>query len=265
MFSSETPLIIGHRGASASAPENTLAAFARALDDGADGIELDVRPAADRLPVVIHDATLKRTRLRNAAVGHLTLSELAATDAGTWFNRTYPAFANDEYARECVPTLEQVFQLFLSRTGPAVIYVELKTDNKTCADFIRAIIGLINRLEIQARAVIVSFDLAALELVKQIDPSIRTGALFAPRHGAATGLRAAKIVASASACGATEILLHRLIARPRLIKAAIASNLRVVVWTVDDPEWIRRAKDLGVHALITNNPALLLKAKASLP
>ncbi|MDQ3754751.1 MAG: glycerophosphodiester phosphodiesterase, partial [Acidobacteriota bacterium] len=62
------PLIIGHRGASAVAPENTLGAFARALDDGADGIEFDVRLARDGVPIVIHDATLKRTALQDGAV-----------------------------------------------------------------------------------------------------------------------------------------------------------------------------------------------------
>jgi len=75
-------LIIGHRGNSAEAPENTIAAFARALNDGADGIEFDVRLARDRTPVVIHDATLKRTGGLPAAVSALSSAELTRLDVG---------------------------------------------------------------------------------------------------------------------------------------------------------------------------------------
>ncbi len=71
-----TPLILGHRGASALAPENTIAAFARAMHDGADGVEFDVRLSRDQVPVVIHDSTLKRTGLIDSVVSALTAAEL---------------------------------------------------------------------------------------------------------------------------------------------------------------------------------------------
>ncbi len=85
---SRLPLIIGHRGASALAPENTLAAFRRAIADGADGIEFDVRLARDGVAVVIHDATLERTGLLKRRVANLTADELQAIDVGSWFRRS---------------------------------------------------------------------------------------------------------------------------------------------------------------------------------
>lgn len=260
LASANSPLIIGHRGASAVAPENTLAAFARTLDAGADGVELDVRLARDGVPVVIHDATLKRTGLRDGAVGRMTSSELAAIDAGTWFNREHPALSNDDYAREGVPTLERVFQLVIGRDSskPLFIYVELKTDNKACDELVRSVVNLVNRYKFKARVVIVSLDLSALTKTKLVDSTIRTGALFAPRQGARLSLQAEDIITAAAACGADEILLHRLIARPKLVQAAISRDLPVAVWTVDDPVWIQRADKLGVSSLITNDPALLV-------
>lgn len=263
LLSITSPLIIAHRGSSAAAPENTLAAFARAFGDGADGIELDVRLARDGVPVVIHDATLQRTGTSRNAIAKMTSAQLAESDVGTWFNRAQALLAREEYSREGVPTLERVFQLVSDR-GPRKykIYVELKTDGPTPADLANAVAGLINRYKFQDRVVIVSFDLDALRQIKLIDSSIRTGALFAPRHDGGTGLRAEKIAGLATDCGAGEILLHRLIARPNLVDAAIGHGLAAVVWTVDDPAWLRRATDLGVHALITNKPDLFLAKRA---
>jgi glycerophosphoryl diester phosphodiesterase len=262
LFSNKSPLIIAHRGSSAVAPENTVAAFARALDDGADGIELDVRLAHDGVPVVIHDATLRRTGLTSGAIAQTSSSQLAGTDVGTWFNRAWPALAREEFASEVVPTLERVFQLAGDRKF--TIYVELKSDGKRSDDLVHSVVELITRYRFQKRVVVVSFDLEALRQTKLIGSSIRTGALFAPRHGGGAGLRTERIVAMATDSGADEILLHRLIARPKLVSSAIRNNLPVVVWTVDDAGWLQRARDLGVHALITNNPAVFL-ARRDLP
>ncbi|HKP37662.1 MAG TPA: glycerophosphodiester phosphodiesterase family protein [Pyrinomonadaceae bacterium] len=250
---SRLPLIIAHRGSSATTPENTIAAFTKALDDNADGIELDVRLARDGVPVVIHDATLGRTGLIDGAVAKMTSVELGKLDVGSWFK------AKDNYASEGVPSLEHVFQLVSDRAADNfIVYIELKTDAKSSDDLVRSVADLINNYRFQHHVVLVSFDLPALKQTKLLDPSIRTGALFAPRHGGGIGLRAERIVALALDCGADEILLHRFIARPKLISAAARANLPVVVWTVDDVAWLNRARDLGVHALITNDPALLL-------
>src|SRR6185295_10952895 len=117
-----TPLILGHRGASAVAPENTLAAFSRAMSDGADGIEFDVRLSRDQIPVVIHDSTLKRTGLDDRSVSELTARELGEVDVGRWF--AGPAQAASSFAGEHLPTLVQVLELFSTNTG--VLYLEMK-------------------------------------------------------------------------------------------------------------------------------------------
>src|SRR3990170_7761080 len=95
------PLIFAHRGASAYAPENTLAAFRLALDQGADGIELDAKLSADGEIVVIHDQTVDRTTPRKGRVDQLTLSELRKLDAGSW--------KGDVFSGEKIPALAEVF------------------------------------------------------------------------------------------------------------------------------------------------------------
>src|SRR5258708_35180782 len=110
------PLIIGHRGASTLAPENTLAAFKRALIDGAAGVELDVRLARDGVPVAIHDATLRRTGLREGVVAKLTSSGLAQMDAGRWFNSMHRRPARCDSCRQELSTPEQALDCFQKRS-----------------------------------------------------------------------------------------------------------------------------------------------------
>ena len=117
------PLIVAHRGASALVPENTLAAFARAISDGADGIEFDVRLAKDGVAVVFHDDTLSRTGLRNGNIADFTSIELANIDIGSWFNKMNPRLANPEYSRERVPTLPQTLNFLKDFKG--LIYIEM--------------------------------------------------------------------------------------------------------------------------------------------
>src|SRR5215510_1907373 len=151
----------------------------------ADGIELDVRLARDGMPVVIHDADLKRTALRKTSVASLTSAELGAIDAGSWFNRQHRQFARDEYANEHVPTLGQVFEIFARvRNKQWTIYVEVKTEPGSYQDLCEAVSGIISEYRFARKVVLVSFDLKALERMKTIDSTIRTGALFEPKRSA---------------------------------------------------------------------------------
>ena len=109
--SMRSPLIVGHRGSSAHAPENTFAALRRAIADGAGGVEFDVRLARDGVPVVFHDATLKRIAGRRERISELPSTELAGIDAGSWFNRKYPSRARAEFADERIRTLKEVLNL----------------------------------------------------------------------------------------------------------------------------------------------------------
>src|SRR5207244_7475867 len=119
-------LIIAHRGASACAPENTIAAFRAAIDAGADGVEFDVQLARDGVPVVIHDFDLKRTGRRGERVADLTSAELGRVDVGSWFDTVHPELADDSFADQCVPTLRDALRVIGRLQGP--IYIELKSE-----------------------------------------------------------------------------------------------------------------------------------------
>src|SRR5678815_2223735 len=127
------PLIIGHRGASAVAPENTLAAFRKAIEVGADGIEFDVRLTRDGVPVVIHDDNLKRTGGRPDLIRATSLADLQRADVGSWFTRA----PNETYAGERIPTLEPVFQLF--EPTNSLLYLEMKSDASQRSDLAQAV------------------------------------------------------------------------------------------------------------------------------
>ncbi|HEV2914492.1 MAG TPA: glycerophosphodiester phosphodiesterase family protein [Pyrinomonadaceae bacterium] len=248
------PLVIGHRGASAVAPENTLAAFERAMTDGADGIEFDVRLARDRVPVVIHDATLRRTGLMVGEVASLASTELAVVDVGTWFNLRHPSRGQASYAEARVPTLAQVLELFRERD--ATLYVEMKcelNDGRALAGMVAQQVRAHSLLD---RVIVESFNHDSILEIKRIDSSIRTAALFEPRLARPLP-SARKIIERAQACRADQLALHRLLAGRRLIEEAGRAGLATVVWTADNPSWVQRAKRYGVHAIITNNPALM--------
>lgn len=260
------PLILGHRGASALAPENTLAAFSLAMSDGADGIEFDVRLARDRVPVVIHDATLKRTAGIDRQVSELTAAQLQKIDVGSWFDSRKPTTAT-RFAGERIPTLSQVFDLFSAISG--VLYVEMKCRAGEAGGgpaLASAVVRLTREAQIADRVVVESFDLDAVAEVKRIDAGIRTAALFEPKLSRPIStLRKLKLVDVARGIGADEIALHHTLASPRVIEKAQREGLGVVLWTVDAAKWIRRARSLGVKALIANNPGMMLRKRALPP
>ena len=226
---------------------------------GADGIELDVRLSRDGVPVVIHDATLRRTGLARGSINSIDYKQLARVDVGTWFNHTHPKFARSEYAQEHILTLAQVFEL--CRSHPALIYVELKSENADAAvDLARSVAKQVKAFKFHDRVIVVSFDHGAIATLKTLDSSIRTGALFGSTRIAGRKWRE-NMLAAALDCGANELLLHRLLARRKLIEKAHDAELPVVVWTVDDVRWTERARLLGLRALITNHPAKLLSAR----
>ena len=216
-----------------------------------------MRLAKDGVPIVIHDATLRRTGLSSAEVANMTSRQLANVDVGSWFNRAHPPLAREEYAQQRVPALSDVFQFF--RDKPGVIYVELKIDGAASStDLARAVADAVVRFGFRSRVVVVSFELATIAAIKSLNSSIRTGALFAPQRRPNVSWRAELILNAAIECGADELLPHRLLARPKLIEKARHRHFPVVVWTVDNPAWIARATNLGIQALITNDPARML-------
>jgi len=219
------PLIIGHRGASAVAPENTIAAFEAAIRAGADGIEFDVRLSSDGVPVVIHDETLYRTAGVRRRVADLSVDQLNEFD---------------------VPSLAQVFEFFESNN--LILYLEMKE-----VEVAEECCRLIQHHRFKDRVIFECFEHSALKIVKNIDSTFRIAPLFQPP--------ASFILERALAVGAEEIALHYRLTNNRLIKKVRDAGLKVVTWTVDDPAWMEWAKEHGIDALITNDPSALVAAR----
>ena len=233
-----SPLIIGHRGASAVAPENTMAAFREAIAAGADGIEFDVRLTRDGAPVVIHDNTLRRTAGLPHHIGDLTLRELESLDVG-------------------VPSLAQLFTLF--EDNDLWLFLEIKVDWRSeHVPLAEACCKLIQEHSLTERVFVECFDLRVLQVVASTNSEIKTAALFEPGLFKPSVLSDQLILNRATAIGASAVALHYRIARGSLVQKAKDAGLAVAIWTVDDPTWIERARSIGVDALITNNPAAML-------
>lgn len=252
------PLIIAHRGASALAPENTRAAFRRAIEDGADGIEFDVRFAKDRVPVVIHDARLERLASREGRVSHYTSQELGTFDVGSWFNDQNPHKSNGKFSLETVPTLESLLEFLGDYKG--LLYLELKCREAESGSLAETVCQMIRGSDLLPRIIVKSFNLEAVLKARRLLPEVRTAALFAPKI--LDVLRKKKrLLEKAQECEADEISIHFSLATEKFVSRAAKKNLPVTIWTANNPVWVRRAIKLGVNAIITNNPARLKAAR----
>jgi glycerophosphoryl diester phosphodiesterase len=255
------PLIIAHRGASAAAPENTLAAFRKAIDEGAEGVEFDVRLARDGVPVVVHDATLNRTGRMNAAVTDLTSKELSKIDVGSWFDTTGRTNGGSGYATERIPTLARTLE-FLAEF-PGLIFIELKCGDREIEPLTAAVCEVVKDSPLAPQIIVKSFKLAVIPQVRMLAPGVRTAALFAPKI--MTILRKEKhLVKIADEFGADELSIHFSLATRKLMEKAAKHGLPVNIWTADNPRWVRRALRLGLKSIITNDPSKLLSRRAEL-
>jgi glycerophosphoryl diester phosphodiesterase len=219
------PLIIGHRGASAVAPENSMAAFEAAIAAGADGIEFDVHLSRDGVPVIIHDETLQRTHGLRKRVADLTADELREVR---------------------VPSLRELFAL-MGHTE-MLLCLEIKGSSPKLAE---ECCRVVHEFSLDDQVIVECFDLRVLQEVK----GLRTAALFG------RGIYADKaIVDRALAVGASVLAPHHSLVRPSLIEKAKLAGLKVIIWTVDSPAWVAQARSMGIEALITNDPALMIEA-----
>ena len=216
---------------------------------GADGIEFDVRLTRDGVPVVIHDSTLRRTGGLPDRVSDLTWDEISKVDVGSWFAASF--------ANETVPSLAQLFTLFQSNNS--TLYLEMKCDSASEQRALaEACVRAIEEHGLKERLIVECFQLPALRILKEIDPDIKTVALFEPSFTNASVLSDQRIINQAQDVGACALALHHRLARASLMQKAKDAGLHVAVWTVDDPAWIERATTMGIDALITNNPAAML-------
>lgn len=227
------PLIIGHRGASADAPENTLAAFNLALEQNADGIEFDVQLSADGVPVIMHDDTVDRTCDGTGRVADLTLAELRMLTIAS------------EHA---IPTLDEVF----ATLGRRMLYnVELKALGVDDGGLAAAVAHCIGTHGVGDRVLISSFSPFAVRAARRhLEASIPVAHLRERRLTQVFHT----IVRAEADHPAHDLVDATMMAWSR------RRGLRVNVWTVDDPAEARRLVALGVHGLITNRPGALRAA-----
>ncbi len=259
-MNSAKPFIIAHRGSSANAPENTLAAFQKAIDEQADGIEFDVRLAKDGVPVIFHDATLKRLAKIKNRVDDFTAEELSRVDVGSWFNRAFPSKNNQAFSAETIPTFARLLEFLRDYQG--LIYVELKGKREAMPALAGAICELIEKSELQSKIIVKSFKLEAIRIVKERSPEIRTAALFEPKILTILG-KEKRILEEAKSVGADEISLHYSMATRKFVQRARENNFTIVIWTANNPKWVKRSLDYGIDAVITNHPAALLAARSA--
>ena len=244
------PWVIGHRGASAFAPENTLVAFERAMQAGADGIELDVTLSQEGVPVVIHDDTLARTAGSAGWVWAKSIFELKRLDAGSWFA---PEFRNER-----IPTLADTLDLF---KGRGLVNVEIKSSREAAHNggppprkLARAVARVLEAHADLDAIIVSSFDPRVLRHMARLLPSVRRGFLRSHRQ-----IRPW----SPFAWWAKPHYLHADIPLSEEAARWIGGWDGVLVWTVDGSFDQERLADLGARAIITNRPAEAIARLAS--
>jgi len=240
------PRVIGHRGAKATSPENTLASIRQAVAEGATWVEFDVKLTADGHPVLMHDPTLERTTNGKGKVAETTLAEIRALDAGSWFG--------GRFAGEKVPTLEEALE---AMTGLAMGFnLEIKPCPGREAETARTAVACVKQRWPHYLPVPIfsSFKAESLAAAREAGPESPRGFLFErlppdwQRH--AVELGCATIHPNARSLAREEMAA---------IKGA---GYPVLAWTVNDPARARELLAWGADALITDNPAVLLAAIA---
>ena len=254
----EKPFIIAHRGASADAPENTLAAFQKAIYEGAEGIELDVQFAKDGVSVVFHDFRLERITNKKGRVSDFTSRELQNLNAGKWFNVKNPNKADPSFTKESIPTLAQVLEFLADFKG--LIFLEMKCRPAEVRNLAESIYKTISGSKLLPLLIVKSFNLDAIYFIKELIPEVRTAALFAPKIR--TILQDKSILLEkAEKHRADELSIHCSMATEKFVQKAAAKGFPITIWTANNCVWVKRAFDLGINAIITNNPAKLLNEK----
>jgi glycerophosphoryl diester phosphodiesterase len=239
------PVIFAHRGASAHAPENTIAAFELAIAQQADAVELDVKLSADGHVIVIHDSTVDRTTNGHGKVERMTLAEIKALDAGS--------FRGSQFAGERIPTLEEVFEAVGKRT---FINIELKNHKSRGEDLVQLVCMLVKQHQMQKRVMFSSFFPDALYKAHSYLPSVPRGLLalngFLGVWARSFGFNFGKYDAlhpNLKDFTQQEVTrVHRL-------------KRRVHVYTVNQEEDMRRLFKWGVDGIFTDDPQLAVRVR----
>ncbi|MFD7764304.1 glycerophosphodiester phosphodiesterase [Streptomyces microflavus] len=255
--------VVAHRGASDDAPEHTLAAYRKAIEDGADALECDVRLTADGHLVCVHDRRVNRTSNGRGAVSALELADLAALDFGSWKDREEsPDWDPVPGELTSVLTLERLLELFteVRATGrPLQLAIETKHPTRWAGQVEERLLHLLNRFGLAAPPAdepspirIMSFSGRSLHRVRAAAPALPTVYLMqfvSPR------LRDGRLPAGSRIAGPGMRIVR---SHPGYIERLHRAGHRVHVWTVNEPGDVELCAELGVEAIITNRPKQVL-------
>lgn len=231
----ETGIVIAHRGDSSAAPENTMPAFTSSTRAGAEYFEIDLRLSKDGVPVVIHDKTVDRTTDGTGVVSEMSIDELRALDAGSWFS--------DSFTETRIPTLDEVLR-HAAESGSDVV-IEYK-GTWTQVD-IKKTVDMITAAGLEGNVIAQSFSKKTVANISNAAPGLPVGWL--------TQALNASIVATAQKIGADAV--NPTVATARGVVLAHRAGLGVFVWTHDaDPDW-EALTAMGVDGIITNRPGAL--------
>jgi glycerophosphoryl diester phosphodiesterase len=279
----------GHRGARGLAPENTLAAYRKAIAIGVTTIETDIAVTKDLVPVISHNPSLVPELVRDGtgkwlaapgpSIHSLTLDELrrydiGRLDPGTKYARQFPEQRPSDGER--FPTLREVLQLVAGARKPIRLNIETKLtpdnagDTVDAATFVRVILDEVRAAKLVDRVTIQSFDWRSLMEVKRVAPDVPTSCLTIESTGMNTMARAAdgkspwhaglkdsdyrSVAALVAAAGCSTWSMFWRNLTPALVADAHASGLEVLPWTLDDPADMQRLIDMGVDGIITDYP-----------
>ncbi|WP_026918517.1 glycerophosphodiester phosphodiesterase family protein [Gordonia shandongensis] len=241
------PAVVAHRGASGELAEHTLAAYELALDQGADGLECDVRLTADGELVCIHDRTIDRTSDGSGVVSELTLAELREYDFGSWH-------AGGRAAH--VLTLRELLELTLDWHRPVRLFIETKHPVRFGSEVELRLLEMLHEFGVgsppsadHSRAVVISFSAAGVWRIRRSAPILPTILLG----------DTARIIGgtAATAVGATGVgpSIETLRVHPDLVDRAAAAGRVTYCWTCDERPDVQLCADLGVRWVATNHPA----------
>jgi glycerophosphoryl diester phosphodiesterase len=235
-------LVIAHRGASAYAPENTFAAFDKALALGVPEAELDVHLSRDGHAVVMHDATVDRTTNGTGAVASLTLAQLKALDAGAWFSA--------EFAGQRIPMLDEVLERYKGRLH---LHIELKPKVQTLAE---RVAGLVRSHGMADSVTIISFHCGLIEHLRGYAPELATGLLV--QRADETDARRAAVKGIRAVYARGDSLTAEAVRRLR------GQGLAVFGWGVTGEAGMRRLIALGLDGIILDFPDKLVEYLGSM-
>jgi len=239
------PVIFAHRGASAHAPENTLAAFELACSQGADAVELDAKLSADGHVIVIHDATVNRTTGAHGRVKEMALADLRALDAGSFFS--------NKFGGEKIPLLEEVFETVGRRL---FINVELTNYNSPRDHLVESVCMLVRKFNFQGQVMFSSFFASNLAKAVGYLPEVSCGLLALP------GILGAWARSFGFAFGSYAALHPNLKdATAQQVQRAHRLKRRLHVWTVNAEEDMRRLFGWGVDGIFTDDPLAALRVR----